>query len=71
MEIKGLSKENVEKISNKKKEADWVKNYRMDSLKKFWTIDMPTFGPQIDLNFDDIIYYKTNKADEKIESDWS
>ncbi len=71
MEIKGLSKENVEKISNKKKEADWVKNYRMDSLKKFWTIDMPTFGPQIDLNFDDIIYYKTNKADEKIESDWN
>ena len=32
---------------------------------------MPDFGPNIELNFDDIIYYKANKQDKKIESDWN
>lgn len=71
MEIVGLNRENVEKISKKKKEAQWVCDYRKNSLEKFFKLGMPTFGPHIELNFDDIIYYKTNKDDEKIASDWN
>ena len=35
MEIKGLTKENILKISEHKKEADWVKDYRLKSYEYF------------------------------------
>lgn len=71
MEIKGLGKDNIIKISSIKSEDSWIKDYRLDSYNKFLNIDMPKFGPKIDLNFDDIIYYKTSEQDKKIESDWN
>jgi len=71
MEIKGLSKEAIIKISNVKKENSWIRDYRLDSYNKFLDIDMPKFGPKVDLNFDDIIYYKSSDQDKKIENDWN
>lgn len=71
MEIKGLSKENILSISSKKKEDTWVSNFRLDSYKNFESISMPSFGPEINLNFDEIIYYKSNDSDDKIKSDWN
>ena len=70
MEIKGLSKENILKISEIKEEDDFFKNYRLESFKNFLNLPMPSFGPKINLNFDDIIYYKNNNIDKKIESNW-
>ena len=32
---------------------------------------MPLFGPEINLNFDDVIYYKNNEADKKLENNWN
>ena len=32
---------------------------------------MPSFGPKINLNFDDVIYYKSNDRDEAIQNDWN
>lgn len=32
---------------------------------------MPLFGPKINLNFDDVIYYKNNEADKKLENNWN
>ena len=32
---------------------------------------MPNFGPEINLDFSKIIYYKSNDKDEKIKSDWN
>ena len=32
---------------------------------------MPEFGPEIDLDFSSIIYYKANEQDEAIKSDWN
>lgn len=71
MEIKGLNEENVKRISKIKNESDWVYDYRLDSFLKFLKLDMPDFGPKIELNFDDIIYYKDNNIDRKIENDWN
>ena len=71
MEIVGLSKENIEKISKIKNEDSWVKEFRMKAYNSFINQDMAKFGPKIDLNFEDIIYYKSNDADKKIENDWN
>ena len=70
MEIKGLTKENILKISEHKKEADWVKDYRLNSYKYFTKMnkDLP-FGPKFKLNFDDIIYYKSTT--DELTDDWS
>ena len=71
MEIIGIDKTKVEAISNKKKENDWVKEFRLDSYDKFLNCDMPKFGPNIDLDFEKIIYYKSNDRDDAIQSDWN
>ena len=71
MEIKGIDKEKLELISNIKKEDSWVKKFRLDSYEKFEKLDMPEFGPEIDLDFSSIIYYKANEQDEAIKSDWN
>ena len=70
MEIKGLNKENILKISEHKKEDTWVKDYRLKSYDYFEKMnkDLP-FGPKFKLNFDDIIYYKS--ATDELTDDWS
>ena len=71
MEIVGLTKANVEKISKIKNEDSWVNKFRLDAYSSFKKQDMPKFGPNIDLDFKKVIYYKSNDADKKIESDWN
>ena len=71
MEIVGIDETKVKAISEKKKESDWIRNFRLESYKNFCNIDMPSFGPNINLNFDDVIYYKSNDRDEAIQSDWN
>lgn len=71
MEIIGINEDNVRAISDKKNEDDWVLKYRIDSYKKFEKLDMPSFGPKIDLDFNKIIYYKSNETDDMIASDWN
>ena len=71
MEIVGLSEEKVRKISEIKNEDDWVLDYRLKGYKSFVEQGMPLFGPEINLNFDDVIYYKNNEADKKLENNWN
>lgn len=63
LELKGITKETVEKISEAKKEPEWMKEFRLKSLEAFNEIPLPSFGPEINLNFDDIIYYKRTQDD--------
>ena len=71
MEVVGLDKEKVLAISKIKGEEDWVKDYRLDSYKKFEKLDLPSFGPDVsDLDFSKIIYYKNNDKDNMIKNDW-
>ena len=71
MEIVGLSEASVRKISEIKDEESWVLDYRLNGYRSFVSQDMPKFGPEINLNFDDVIYYKSNDADKKLENNWN
>lgn len=70
MEIVGLSESKIKEISSIKKEDKWIKDYRLESLNLFNSIDMPKFGPKIDLDFEKIIYYKASEKDLEIKKDW-
>ena len=70
MEIKGLTKDNIIKISTHKKEDTWVKDYRIKSYEYFEKMNKTLpFGPKFRLNFDDIIYYKS--ATDELTDDWN
>ena len=71
MEIVGLSEEKIKEISKIKGEDDWVLNYRLKGYNSFINQSMPDFGPEIKLNFDDVIYYKNNERDKKLENNWN
>ena len=70
MELIGLTKDNIIKISDHKKEESWVKDYRIKSYEYFEKMskDLP-FGPKFKLNFDDIIYYKSTT--DELTDDWN
>lgn len=68
MEIVGLNEEKIKKISSIKKEEDWVLKYRLESFNNFLNIDNPNFGPDIDIDYDKIIYYKNN--DKEMSNTW-
>ncbi len=70
MEIKGLTKDNIIKISDHKKENDWIKKYRIESFDYFTKMSKKLpFGPKFNLNFDNIIYYKS--ATDDLTNDWN
>jgi len=53
-----LNEELVRKISDLKNEPEWMLDFRLESLKSFYALDNPNFGPNIDLDFSKINYYK-------------
>ena len=71
MEIKGIDREKVKTISDVKKEDSWVRDFRLDSYEKFEKIGMLEFGTKIDVDFSEIIYYKSNKQDDDIKNNWN
>lgn len=57
---KGLSEELIKKISSDKNEPQWMLEHRLDSLKKFFELPNPSWGPDISkLNLESIRYYAT------------
>ena len=69
MKVVGLDKKKVESISKIKNEDSWVLDYRLKSYDLFNNLDMPSFGPKYDIDFDKIIYYKGNNKD--IKNNWN
>ena len=68
VEIIGLTKDNIKRISEIKKENSYFRDFRLKSFEIFQNIDDPSFGPKYDINFDDIIYYKSN--DDNVSNNW-
>ena len=66
--MKGLSKARIKEISKIKKEPKWMLEFRLNSYEKFESLDNPIFGPLININFDDITYYK--KTTDEIKNKW-
>ena len=57
----------VEKISRQKGEPEWMLEFRKKSFEKFLELDNPEFGPKLDIDFDNINYYKKVGNNE---TDW-
>lgn len=53
-----LNEETIKRISAMKGEPEWMLNFRLTSLKKFNELEMPKFGPKLDIDFSSINYYK-------------
>lgn len=70
MEIIGLSQEKIKQISEIKKEDSWVLDYRLKSYELFEKAEEPSFGPKANIDFDKVIYYKTND-DNTIKNNWN
>jgi Fe-S cluster assembly protein SufB len=69
MEIKGLNQSNIKKISEIKHEEQWVLDFRLKSYELFEKLDMPDFGPKFELDFDKVIYYKSQ--DKGMKNNWN
>ena len=66
--MKGINKKIVESISIQKNEPKWMREFRVNSYKKFEELSNPIFGPELLIDFDDITYYK--KVTDKVEKSW-
>lgn len=67
--MKKIDENFVVNLSKLKKEPDWMLNFRLKALKEFKRLDNPNFGPKLDIDFDNIVYYKENK--DKMTDDWN
>ena len=65
----GLSAKLIDRISSDKTEPKWMREHRLDSLKKFNAMDLPRFGPDLSkLDLNEIIYYAPTGV--QTASDW-
>ncbi len=65
---KELNEQFIIDLSKKKNEPNWMLEFRLKSYEKFKELSNPTFGPKIELDFDNITYYRG--TEEKITNDW-
>ncbi len=64
----GLTAEVVTELSHMKGEPQWMLDFRLKALDIFNKKPMPTWGGDIQLNFDEITYY--TRPSEKTEGNW-
>lgn len=64
----GINEDVIKEISSLKKEPEWITDFRLESYKAFIDLDMPSFGPKIDIDFSKIRYFY--RVDDKIHHDW-
>ncbi|HYB84044.1 MAG TPA: Fe-S cluster assembly protein SufB, partial [archaeon] len=66
---KGLTREIVERISQIKKEPDWMRQFRLRSYDHFLKRPLPMWGGDLTtLNFDEMLYYAS--PTEKKSRSW-
>ena len=65
---KGLNLETVKTISKLKNEPKWMTDFRIESYKTFKKMGMPNFGPKLDIDFNNIHYYK--RINDKVFNNW-
>ena len=57
MILKGLSEQTVIELSKIKHEPKWMLDFRLRAYEIFKDKPMPSFGPELDIDFNDLIYY--------------
>lgn len=68
MKIKGLNEDKIKQISNYKEEDKKTLNYRLNCYKTFKNLPLPNFGPEINIDFNNINYYQT--SDNNLTDSW-
>lgn len=63
-----LNEQFIIDLSHRKNEPDWMLQFRLQSFSAFCKLENPTFGPGIDLDFDQINFYK--KVVDHPVDDW-
>lgn len=66
--MKKLDENFIIELSKNKNEPSWMLDFRLKSLKKFNELDNPNFGPKLNIDFNNINYYKSNN--EKLTNKW-
>ena len=64
-----LTADVVKKISNIKNEPEWMLNFRLNALDAFDKSNNPLFGPKLDIDYDNISYYKERV--NNLTNDWN
>jgi Fe-S cluster assembly protein SufB len=64
--LKGLSEENVRAISADLQEPEWMLNLRLESLKKWYEMSYPSWGPDLQgikeqIESDSLVFYARPK----------
>jgi Fe-S cluster assembly protein SufB len=65
---KGLTEDIVKEISALKGEPQWMRDYRLASYDAFISMPLPCFGPELNIDLNEITYYR--RVDDKIHRDW-
>ena len=63
-----LNRDTIRYISDIKKEPSWMLDFRLKSLDAFNKSSNPSFGPKLDIDYDNINYYK--KREESLTDNW-
>ena len=58
----------VKEISNIKNEPEWMREFRIKAFECFDKMENPKWGPELNIDFDTITYYK--KRTEELTNDW-
>lgn len=68
---KGLSEDIIRMISERKREPEWLLDFRLEAFRKWQSMSPPTWGhlrlPEID--FQDIVYYAAPKSSAEASGD--
>ena len=66
----GLTEDIVEKLSKEKNDPEWMREFRLKSLKIYNELNVPDWGPSIEgLNMDEIVTYV--RPNTKMSAKWS
>ncbi|HOO68106.1 MAG TPA: Fe-S cluster assembly protein SufB [Bacilli bacterium] len=66
---KGINLNTVKHISKIKEEPKWMTDFRINSYNAFKKIKMPNFGPKLDIDFNNITYYKS--VSDTVSNNWN
>lgn len=57
-----LNRDFIISLSKKKNEPEWMRDFRLTSYEEFLKQENPSFGPLLNVPFDDILYYKKTES---------
>ena len=67
---KGLTREVILDISEKKKDPEWMTQFRLKSLETYNKMELPTWGPSLEeLDMDNIVTYV--RPDTQMKGNWN